>query len=171
MVGSFLIFIVWPTVEFWLGRTNKVKAGSVLEILYNAVKYLIGRPRQKLITGHIQGEETMADLNKALEGVEFEQKVGKLLSIEVDVTPALDVKFSGVLKAGLGIDQYAAKASTSKWVRGAINMIYGFIDREPVSATPAAPSAPAETAPQSFAVAQTDLAEENTTEPKQGPTA
>ena len=34
--------VIMSLIEFWLGKTDKVAAGSTLELILNAIKQLIG---------------------------------------------------------------------------------------------------------------------------------
>lgn len=37
-----LLLILWSAVEYWLGKTSLVSAGSTLELILNGIRALIG---------------------------------------------------------------------------------------------------------------------------------
>ena len=40
---TIVAFLMWLIFEYWLGRTNKVKAGSTLEAILNFIKMIISK--------------------------------------------------------------------------------------------------------------------------------
>ena len=41
LIGKILGIAAYSIFEFWLGRTDKVKAASTIELVANGVKYLV----------------------------------------------------------------------------------------------------------------------------------
>lgn len=39
-IAQIIAMVIWQLAEFYLGKTDKVKAGSTLELIFNAVKSL-----------------------------------------------------------------------------------------------------------------------------------
>lgn len=39
---------IWQSLETWLGKTTKVRAGSVPEAIYNGVKFLLAKEEPKM---------------------------------------------------------------------------------------------------------------------------
>lgn len=42
-----IVLVLWSLVEFWLGKTDRVKSGSTLELLLNTMRFLIQTVRSK----------------------------------------------------------------------------------------------------------------------------
>jgi hypothetical protein len=39
-----LVQLVMSMIELWLGKTDKVKSSSIIELIYNLIKILITKP-------------------------------------------------------------------------------------------------------------------------------
>lgn len=45
-VGKTLLASLWLALEYWLGKTEKVKSGSVLELVINGVKSVFFKKKE-----------------------------------------------------------------------------------------------------------------------------
>jgi len=147
IVGTILLFIVYPGLEFWLGRTRKVKAGSVLEILFNAGKYLIGRRKQPqlLLMGRTLGD-FMAEDKEMLAGREFEKELGKLGTVFVDFKKDLSIEAGLTFDTVGGLQSWAGKSSNSV-IKFIVAQISSFVGRSVPEIAPTEPVTPAPTEP------------------------
>lgn len=73
---------VWQLIEYWLGRTNKVKAGSTLELLKNLIF------KKNIITQGVKME--------LAKGLTLDYKGGKAV-LEVDVAGQVNSKLDELI--------------------------------------------------------------------------
>lgn len=46
VIGKALGFFLYMCFEHWLGRTQKIQAGSVLELAINGIRYILSRNKK-----------------------------------------------------------------------------------------------------------------------------
>lgn len=138
LLGVILLVIVYPGLEYWFGKTNKTKAGSLLEFLLLLGKSILGtKPKQLLLAGHVQPQE-----ESMLEGREFEKEIGKGLgTVFVDVKEDLTVEAGMTFNGRKGLEDLAA--STNKaWLRTGIGFVLSmFGNQAKVASADVAPAA------------------------------
>lgn len=107
-------FFLYPMFEWWLGRTTKTKAGSIIDLF-------IGLFKARSSINHT--EVSM------LEGNEFEKDLGSLGKVVLDIDDKLMVKASVQFDGKKALEE-GARTSNSPIVRGVINFLLSFVPKD-----------------------------------------